>query len=114
MAYKTIYNPGDFKKFIEIQSFDKRVNEMGIATEDWKTILKLRTFPRNNLSTSKMEYYRAMGINSTNIKEFIIRYHAEINAKCRVVYEGKAYDVFKVDDIDEESKYQKISARLVE
>ena len=55
-----------------------------------------------------------MGINSTNIKEFIIRYHAEINAKCRVLYEGKAYDVFKVDDIDEENKYQKISARLVE
>ncbi len=115
MPYRTVYNPGEFNKFIEIQKYSDNVtNEMGIPIEGWKTILKIRSFPRNNLSTSRMEFYKAAGVNSTNIKEFTVRYHAEIDAKCRVIYQNKAYDVFKVDDIDEESRYQKISAKLVD
>lgn len=115
MPYRTLYNPGNFNAFIEIQRYaDNSVNEMGIPVEKWETFLKLRAFPRNNLSTSRMEFYKAAGVNSTNIKEFTIRYHKDVNAKCRVVYKGLCYDIFKVDDIDEESRYQKISAKLVD
>ena len=114
MAYRTIYNPGDFKQFIEIQDFVETKNKQGIIIEDWVTTRKVRCITKNNMSTSKMEYYKAAGINTTNIKEFIIRYKNDFGSKSRVIYKGNIYNIIKVDNIDEESRYQQISAKLID
>lgn len=114
MAYKTIYNPGSFNHTIEIQSYTTTIDDFGIPKEDWVTTRKTRCIPRNNMSTSKMEFYKAMGVNCNSIKEFIVRYKEDFDSKTRVIYKGRIYDVFKVDNIDEESIYQQISAKLVD
>lgn len=114
MAYRTIYNPGSFNQFIEIQEFVKQKNEYGLTVENWVTVRKTRCMTKNNMSTSRMEYFKASGINTTNIKEFIVRYKQDFGSKCRVIYKNNIYNIIKVDNIDEESRYQQISAKLVD
>lgn len=115
MAYKTVYNPGDFNHTIELQSFSEVTNEMGMIEEQWTTTRKVRCMARNNLSTSRMEFFKAAGVNITTMKEFIIRYKNEFDSKnTRLIYKNEIYNIIKVDNIDEESFYQRISAKLVE
>ena len=67
------------------------------------------------LYTRGAEYQDAYGTNSSVAATFYIRYnHKNINSKDRIIYNGKAYNIIYVNNIQEANQYYEIKAELVE
>lgn len=110
----TTYDPGLFKRKIEIEDFrsDGQTDDDGFVIDGWVSIRKTRAWVRTP-SLKKMEFYKAEGINSIDMKEFVFRYKNEITEKMRIKYKDSYYDIQKVDNIDEEDKYSLILGKRV-
>lgn len=106
-------NSGEFKHPILIERYSDGVDEDGIPTEDWETILKTRAKIKNMSGYEKIIANADTGIDK---KRFYIRYKKDLNltTKDRIIYNKQFYNITYVSDIEELHKYCEIVAEVVE
>lgn len=91
-------NSGEMRNRIEVQEFVETVNENGYPLEDWQTKCKLWA----KIKTVKgSEVIKAAAEINTETYRFIVRYTDGLNAKQRIVFKGRIYDIQAVLNDDE-------------
>jgi SPP1 family predicted phage head-tail adaptor len=112
---------GKLDKRITIQKYDKNLYKQQISIKGFPTIdagwedFKTVWSSINNLFGR--EFYAAKAVNEENTKNFIIRYSkdlADLDCKnYRIIYKNKTYDITFVDNIEEQNKFYKVKAKVV-
>lgn len=110
-----MYDPGKFRHYIEILEYtNSEPDEFGFSTEEWIVTRKVRSIVKNP-SASKMELYKADGYAIQNLLEFVFRYKKDhFSTKTRVKYKDKVYEIVKVENVEELSRYTLLLGKLVE
>lgn len=91
-------NPARFRHRIEIQEFIEMVNENGYPVEGWTRKFQLWS----DIKTVKgSEVIKAAAEVNTETYRFIVRYVEGLNAKQRILFKGRIYDIQSVLNDDE-------------
>lgn len=102
-------NTGEMRNKIEIQEYVESVNENGYPVNDWETkhVLwaKIKTVKGSESINASAEI-------NTNMYRFIVRYTRGLNAKQRVLFKGRLYDIQAVLQDDELMNTQTIIALI--
>lgn len=100
-------NPGKFRHRIEIQELVKSTDADGYPVEKWETKYLLWS----NIKTVKgSETVSAASEVNVDTYRFIVRYKDGLNAKMRVAYKGRTFDIEAILNDDELQKTQTIIA----
>lgn len=94
-----------YTKKIEIQHFTVMEDTVGNHVQSWETLF----CPWAEISTATgKEYYAAAQVNSENDVVFKIRYSScmadKLSSELRILYNGKYYDVKRIDDVNEQHR----------
>lgn len=102
-------NAGEMRNKIEIQEYVESVNENGYPVNDWETkhVLwaKIKTVKGSESINASAEI-------NTNTYRFIVRYTHGLNAKQRVLFKGRLYDIQAVLQDDELMNTQTVIALI--
>lgn len=107
---------GKLKHPIEIQQVIVDVDECGFQVEKNKTILKTRCMIEFDKSYKlNKEVWTAEGVDTFTTKIFTFRKHPsiEITQKQKLIYKGQEYQIYIVNDIDEEGRFVKVWANRI-
>lgn len=113
VAPKAKVNIGDFKHMCEIQRVGIITDEFGFQSEQLVTIAKPRCKVDFDDRLMK-EIFKDDGIDTASVKIFTFRYFEGLSIKDKVLYKNKIYEIYGLNNIDEEGKFYKIWARAVE
>lgn len=92
-------NPRKYDRRIAIQEFKSTVDDEGISTNEWTTIMTLWA-KRKPLTTRWREYFQAAGLNAEKMFQYEIRYREGITEEMRVVEGDRTLEIKTVlDDI---------------
>ncbi|MDU6360285.1 MAG: phage head closure protein [Clostridiales bacterium] len=100
---------GRLNKRITIQRASNYVDANGVTKTGWND-LKTIWCSMNGLSGK--EYWTAKSYGAENTVEFVIRYSAckDLNAKDRIQYKGRVFNIIHVDNILYKNETLKIKA----
>lgn len=107
---------GSLKHVIEIQELKLTTDEYGFQQEAWSTVLKTRAMVEFDKSYKlNKEVWSADGIETFTTRIFTFRKHPkiDINAKQRILFKGKQYQIYISNDIDEEERFMKVWANTI-
>lgn len=106
-------NVGELKCLCEVQRLVAATDEFGFQTEQWTTIAK----PRCKIEFDDRlirEIIKDGGTTTTLVKIFTFRYFKGLTFKDRIVYENKCYEIYGLNNINEENKFYKVWARAID
>lgn len=84
-----------FDRKIEIQ-YRTKEGEGSFTKEEWKTLCK----PWANWSAVfGAEFWAAESVQAQRPATVTIRYRADVNEQCRILYNGVVYEILSVDNI---------------
>lgn len=107
-----IYNPGEFRNLIRIETATLTNNSDNIPVKEWDIIHQCRA---KIINISGKEVVLSQGESFKDSKRFIIRYSrsVKITTSDRIFYNGEYYDIKYVSDIQERHNYIEIVAEVV-
>lgn len=97
-------NPALFRHRITFQEFIETTNENGFPVEDWTDVKTVWAMIKTDSNTKYREFYEATAEHSEKIIRFIVRYTTDINAKMRILYKGRTFNIIAVVNDDELNK----------
>lgn len=103
-----------YTKKIEIQQYTETEDAIGNQVQTWTALF----YPWAEISTATgKEYYAAAQVNSENDVIFKIRYSScmagKLSSELRILYNGKYYDIKRIDDVNEQHRQYVIRAALI-
>lgn len=107
---------GKLKHIIEIQEITIGQDDYGFQVETPKTILKTRAMVEFDKSYKlNKEVWSADGIETFATKIFTFRKHPNIsiNQKQKLIFKDEQYQIYIVNDIDEEGRFVKVWANRI-
>lgn len=110
---KTTVNIGDLKTPVEIQRFTNNTDEHGFSDLIWSTIAT----PRCKVDFDDRlirQILRDDGVDSTIVKVFTMRYIPNITTKDRVFYKNTPYEIYSIQNLNEENRFMVVLGRLLE
>jgi len=102
-------NAGDLKHRIQFQEPVQGTDGEGYNVPEWKDCGPPVWAAARDLYGK--EFYEAAAVQMENTVKFIIRGMDGISTALRIVFQGRAYDIFAVDRFDYASGYITIRAR---
>lgn len=99
---------GMLRHFIEVQKNEVGTDDYGFQTAKWTTVYKTRAMMEFDKSYKlNKEIYNNEGIDTASTRIFVFRKHPrlEIGVKDRIKYKDKFYQIYIVNDIDEEGRF---------
>lgn len=108
-----VINAGEYKHPVHIQRYVAEVDEDGIPTEEWETILKTKAKIKNMSGYEKIIANAETGCDK---KRFYIRYKKGLNLtnKDRIVYNDRYFNITYASDVEELHRQIEIVGELVE
>ncbi|MBR4627782.1 MAG: phage head closure protein [Ruminococcus sp.] len=103
-----------YTKKITVQEYSETDDSIGNMVRTWQTLFS----PWAEISTATgKEYYEAAQINSENDVVFKIRYSRcmaeKLSSELRIIYNGKYYDIRRIDDVNEQHRQFVIRAQII-
>lgn len=103
---------GELKKVIEIQEKRTITDSDGFQLQEWVTIAKVRS--KTEFDDRLMrEVFKDTGTTSTVVKIFIFRYIPNITERHRILFEGKSYEIYGINNLDDENRFLKVWGRTI-
>lgn len=108
-----VINSGEYKHPVHIQRYVAGVDEDGIPTEEWETILKTKAKIKNMSGYEKIIANAETGWDK---KRFYIRYKKGLNLtnKDRIVYNDSYFNITYASDVEELHRQIEIVGEVVE
>nr|DAW54688.1 MAG TPA: Putative head tail adaptor [Caudoviricetes sp.] len=114
MAISTVsVSIGQLNTPIEIQRFEKQIDDYGFDKSVWKTIAR----PRCKVDFDDRlirQILREDGVDTTSVKLFTMRYIANITTKDRIYYKGKEFEIYSIQNINENNRFMRLWGREIE
>lgn len=105
-------NAGDLRQVIEIQRLQSVADDCGYQIEEWITIAQVRA--KTEFDDRLMrEIVRDGGSDCTTVKIFTFRYINDLDMKDRIIFNGVAYKIYGINNINDEQRYLKVWARAL-
>lgn len=101
---------GDLNRQITIQQKTKVKDGDGYETETWVTLATLWT---QVITTGGREFYAAQKLNAETSAVFKVRYTEKVNARQRIKYGNRIFEILNVADPDGKRVELNISAKEV-
>ena len=111
MSSKVI-NLGDLKNVVEVQRFTVTTDSFGFQQEEWTTICNTRAKIEFDDRLMR-EVFKDDGIDSTIVKIFTFRYFKGLTTKDRILYDGNSYEIYGINNVNEENRFYKVWARAI-
>lgn len=113
---RSLVDLGKLKNPIEIQSLEVTADEYGFQTEEWTTILRTRAMVEFDKSYKlNKEVWGSEGVETFTTRIFTFRSHPRIsiNTRQRILFKGVAYQIYIVNDMDEEGRFIQVWANTI-
>ena len=113
IAPKAKINIGELKHMCEVQRLVTSTDEYGFQSEELTTIAR----PRCKVDFDDRlvrEIFKDDGISTVSVPIFTFRYFYGLTAKDKILYKGKSYEIYGINNVNEESKFYKVWARGVD
>lgn len=104
---------GDLKHICEVQRLISTTDEFGFQSETWSTYAKVRCKVDFDDRLVR-EIFKDDGINTVNVPIFTFRYFNGLTTKHRIRYKNNNYEIYGINNINEESRFYKVWARGVD
>lgn len=88
-------------------------DSFGQEIESWKDVPTLKNIWASMKTTGGGEFYAAQKINAETTALFKIRYIAGVDAKMRILYGGRYYEILNINDANEQHEFINISCKAV-
>ena len=112
MALGSVINVGDLKQVLEIQRVESIEDSSGFIEEKMTTIAKARCKVEFDDRLMR-EVFKDDGIDTSSVKIFTIRYVPNINQKDEILFKGESYQIYGINNVNEENRFLKIWARAI-
>lgn len=106
-------NVGQLNTPIEIQRFEHKIDEDGFNQSVWTTIAR----PRCKVDFDDRlirQILRDDGVDTSLVKLFTMRYIPNITTKDRIVYNGKEFEIYSIQNINETNRFVRLWGREIE
>lgn len=107
---------GKLKHPIEVREVVTTTDEYGFQTEVLETVVKTRAMIEFDKSYKlNKEVWSLEGIETFNTKIFTFRKppSIEIHTRQKILYKGNDYQIYIVNDVDEEGRFIKVWANKI-
>lgn len=107
---------GKLKHLIEVQEVVTTTDDYGFQTETLETILKTRAMLEFDDSYKlNKEVWSSDGIETFSTRIFTFRKHPSIDIHIRqkILFKGTLYQIYIVNDMDEEGRFVKVWANTI-
>lgn len=104
---------GQLNTLIEIQRFEHGIDEYGFNKPVWTTIAR----PRCRVDFDDRlirQILRDDGVDTTLVKLFTMRYIPNITTRDRIIYKGKEFEIYSVQNINEQNRFMRLWGREIE
>lgn len=102
-------NTGRMRHLIEFQIYKITYDDEGFPVEEYVTIQKAHA-EINDLYGK--EYWDSKQTISENITVFHTRYFKNIDQNCTILFRGKRYEIYEIDNVKYLNKELKVKAKL--
>lgn len=93
---------GMLRHSVSLQRVNKVADGLGGFTHTWATVATLRAFLRVSGANETVGQDR---LNMTQRQKAVIRYRTDIRPNDRILFDGKAYQIRGISDIEFRKKY---------
>ena len=104
---------GQLNTPIEIQRFEHKIDEYGFNQSVWTTYAR----PRCKVDFDDRlirQILRDDGVDTTIAKLFTMRYIPNVTTKDRIIYKGKEFEIYSVQNIGEQNRFIRLWGREIE
>lgn len=104
---------GQLKVPIEIQRSENKNDADGFPCDTWTTIAR----PRCKVEFDNRlirQILRDDGVDTTIVKLFTIRYIPNLTTKDRIIYKGKEFEIYAMENVKEENRFLVLWGREIE
>lgn len=104
---------GQLNTPIEIQRFEHQIDEHGFNQSVWTTYAR----PRCKVDFDDRlirQRLRDDGVDTTLVKLFTMRYIPNVTTKDRIIYKGKEFEIYSVQNINEQNRFIRLWGREIE
>lgn len=104
---------GQLNTPIELQRFEHEVDEYGFNKSIWTTYAR----PRCKVDFDDRlirQILRDDGVDTTLVKLFTMRYIPNVTTKDRIVYKGKEFEIYSIQNIHEQNRFMRLWGREIE
>lgn len=105
---------GELRCPIEVQRFTHKMDEQGFPCEEWTTIYT----PRCKIEFDDRlirQVIKQHGVNATSSQIFIFRKprNLELTVQDKILYRGKSYEIYAIENMNEEDRFLKVWGRTI-
>lgn len=101
---------GDLRHPVSLQRPVRTVNEKGRPVTVWEEIAAVHAAVSD---VSGREFYAAHAVQAEDVVTFTIRWRDDVDASCRLVRQGAAYNILEVNHLGYMRDYIRLRCRLV-
>lgn len=113
MALGNVINLGDLKQMLELQRVQTVTDSSGFIEEKLVTFAKARCKVEFDDRLMR-EVFKDDGIDTTLVKIFTIRFVPDVSMKDKILFKGKSFEIYGMNNVNEEDRFLKIWARAIE
>ena len=104
---------GQLNTPIELQRYEYKIDEYGFNKSVWTTYAR----PRCKVDFDDRlirQILRDDGGHTTVVKLFTMRYIPNVTTKDRIVYNGKEFEIYSIQNIQEQNRFMRLWGREIE
>lgn len=104
---------GQLNTPIELQRYEYKIDEYGFNKSVWTTYAR----PRCKVDFDDRlirQILRDDGVDTTVVKLFTMRYIPNVTTKDRIVYNGKEFEIYSIQNIQEQNRFMRLWGREIE
>lgn len=102
---------GNLRQFIDLQRPQTTINEAGRPVTEWITIEE--GVPAQKKDVSGREFYQALAYHAEDTVTFTLRWRDDIDVTCRVLYNGRAFNILEINGLGEMYDYIQIKCKEI-
>ena len=91
---------GDLDRRITIQEFTSTINEYEEPIKTWSPIAEGNNIPAQFVQSGGREIWQARQENAEIVGMFKIRFISGLNERQRISYNGRYYQIFRIEEIN--------------
>lgn len=112
MSLGRVINLGELKQTLELQRVETITDSSGFMEEQLVTFAKVRCKIEFDDRLMR-EVFKEEGLDTTITRIFTIRFIPNLTVKDKILFKGQTYEIYGMNNINEEDRFLKIWARAI-